>query len=229
MAALIEQSLIFPVLGLFGPCVAAIIVVWASRGRLGLAQLGSKFRLSRALLPWCLVAALLPLVLLVPVWLLHAAWWAASRFEVEPLSLLGLTLAVLIIGEEIGWRGFLLPYFLERYSPLTSSLIVGIVWALWHLPNFVLPSFPHHGLPFSAFVIMTVGFSVLFTWFYVNTAGSLVIAVIFHAALNLFSLSDMEPSRVYWLKAIVYSLAALATTLVIGKSRSRPNTSKLAT
>jgi len=228
LAALIEQSLIFPVLGLFGPCVAAIIVIWASRGRSGLAQLGNKFRLTRALLPWCLVAALLPLVLLVPIWLLHAAWWTPSRVAVEPLSFLGLTLAVLIVGEEIGWRGFLLPYFLERYSPLISSLIVGIVWAVWHLPNFLLPNFPHHGLPFTAFVIMTLGFSVLFTWFFMNTAGSLVIAVIFHAALNLFSLSGLEPARVYWLKAAVYSLAALAATWVIGRSRSWPNTSKSA-
>ena len=122
LAALIEQSMVFPLLALFGPCVAAIIVLYVSRGRVGLAQLGSKFRLSRALVAWCILAALLPLVLLMPLWLLHVWWWGGIGFKLSALSLLSLVVAVLIVGEEVGWRGFLLPYLLQRYPPLTSSL-----------------------------------------------------------------------------------------------------------
>ena len=207
LAALIGQSMVFPLLALFGPCVAAMVVLYASRGWAGLAQLGSKFRLSRALVVWCIVAALLPLILLLPIWLLHSWLWGAIRFEVAALSLLSLVLAVLIVGEEVGWRGFLLPYLMQHYAPLTSSLIVGVVWALWHLPNFLLPNYPHYGLPFSGFVVLALAFSVLFTWFYINTRGSLVVAVIFHAALNVFSLAGVEPLRQYWLKAFVYSVA----------------------
>lgn len=219
LAALIGQSMALPLLALFGPCVAALIVLYASRGRAGIAQLGRKFRLSRALVLWLILAALLPLLLLVPFWLLHAWWWGAIGFKLSALSLLSLVVAVLIVGEEVGWRGFLLPYLLERYSPLTSSLIVGVVWAVWHLPNFLLPNYPHFGLPFSAFVVMTLAFSVLFTWLHLNTAGSLVIAVIFHAALNLFSLAGVEPSRQYWLKAVVYTVAALVVSRVMRKHR----------
>jgi membrane protease YdiL (CAAX protease family) len=217
LAALIGQSMVFPLLALFGPCVAAIIVLYVSRGRAGLSRLGSKFRLSRSLVVWCILAALLPLVLLVPFWLLHVWWWGAIEFELSPLSLLSLVVAVLIIGEEVGWRGFLLPYLLQRRTPFMSSVIVGLVWAVWHLPNFLLPHYPHYGLPLSAFVVMTLAFSVLFTWLYLNTAGSLVIAVIFHASLNLFSLAGVEPSRQYWLKAAVYILAALVVSSVMRK------------
>lgn len=219
LAALIGRSMIFPLLALFGPCVAALIVLYASRGRTGLTQLGRKFRLSRILVPWGILAALLPLVLLVPLWLLHKWWWGDIEFEVSALSILSLVVAVLIVGEEIGWRGFLLPYLLQRYSPLTSSLMVGLVWAIWHLPNFLLPKYPHYGLPFSAFMLMTLAFSVLFTWLCLNTAGSLAIAVIFHAALNLFSLAGVEPIRQYWLKAMVYTLVALVVSTLLHKDR----------
>ncbi len=221
LAALIEQSMVFPLLALFGPCVAALIVLYASHGRAGLAQLGSKFRLSRSLIAWCILAALLPLALLVPLWLLHVWWWGGIGFELSALSLLSFVVAVLILGEEVGWRGFLLPYLLHRYPPLTSAMIVGLVWAIWHLPNFLLPNYPHYGLPLLAFVLMTLAFSVLFTWLYLNTAGSLVIAVIFHASLNLFSLAGVEPSRQYWLKAVVYTVAAVVVSTVMRKYRRR--------
>ena len=62
-----------------------------------------------------------------------------------------------------------------------------------------------------------MAFSVLFTWLYLNTAGSLVIALIFHASLNLFSLAGVEPSRQYWLKAAVYTAAALVVSSVMRK------------
>lgn len=214
-AALIRQSMVFPLLALFGPCVAAIVVLYASQGREGLTQLGNKFRLSWALAPWCTLAALLPIILLFPLWLFHSWFWGSIRFEVSPVSLLSLVVAVFIVGEEIGWRGFLLPHLLKRYPPLISSLIVGLIWAAWHLPNFLLPNYPHYGLPFAAFAAMTVAFSTLFTWFHLNTSGSLLVAVIFHAALNLFSLAAIEPSRQYWLKAFVYGVAAVIAVAVM--------------
>ncbi|MEQ1761822.1 MAG: CPBP family intramembrane glutamic endopeptidase [Pyrinomonadaceae bacterium] len=208
-AALIDQSILFPLLALFGPAVAAIIVHTAMRQTSVAVELKNRLRVSPRLLAWCILAVLLPFALLFPVWLLHTWWWGAIDFKLNQLSLLSIVVAVLIVGEELGWRGFLLPYLLQRYSPVTSSLIVGIIWAVWHLPNFLIPSFPHYGLPFSAFVLMTIAFSMLFTWFHLRTNGSLVVAVIFHAALNLFSLAGVEPSREYWLRAVIYSVIAL--------------------
>lgn len=218
LAALIDQSILFPLLALFGPTVAAIIIRTAM-GRSSVAvEFKNRFRLSPGLLVWCILAVLLPFALLFPMWLLNTWWSGVDDLKLNQLSLLSFVVAVLIVGEEIGWRGFLLPYLLQRYSPVTSSLIVGIVWAFWHLPNFLVPSYPHYGLPFTAFVLMTIAFSMLFTWFHLKTDGSLVIAIIFHAALNLFSLSGVEPSREYWLKAIVYSVTALVVYGVTNSS-----------
>lgn len=213
-APLIDQNILFPLLALFGPAVAAIIVLKTTRGTSGLVELMNRFRMSPALLAWCVLAVLLPFALLFPTWLLHNCLWEATDFQLNQLSLLSIIVSVLIIGEEVGWRGLLLPYLLKQYSPVTSSLMVGIVWAVWHLPNFLIPSFPHYGLPFSAFVLLTTAFSMLFTWFHLRTNGSLVVAVIFHAALNLFSLGGVEPSREYWLRAVIYSVIALVVYVV---------------
>lgn len=208
-AALIDRSFLFPLLALFGPAVAAIVVHKSMDQTSGSLELKSRFRLSPALLVWCIFAVLLPLALLFAVWLLHNGSFGPIDFTLNHISFLSIVVAVLIVGEELGWRGFLLPYLLQRYSPFTSSLLVGVIWAVWHLPNFLMPSYPHYGLPFSAFGLMTIAFSMLFTWFHLKTEGSLIIAIIFHAALNLFSLSGVEPSREYWLRAVIYSVTAL--------------------
>ncbi len=217
-AALIDHNILFPLLALFGPAVATIIVHRAIRQTSGAVGFKNRFRLSPAILAWCILAVLLPLAILFPVWLLHNWWWGAIDFKLNQITMLSIVVAILIIGEEVGWRGFLLPYLLQRYSTVTSSLIVGIVWAVWHLPNFLMPGFPHYGLPFSAFVLMTIAFSMLFTWFHLRTNGSLVVAVIFHAALNLFSLGGVEPSREYWLRAVTYTVAAFVVYGVTSSS-----------
>jgi uncharacterized protein len=71
-----------------------------------------------------------------------------------------------------------------------------------------MPEYPHHGLPFTAFLILVAAQSVLFTWLYLRTDGSLTVAVVFHAALNLFALKLLDPATEYWLRAGVYAVAA---------------------
>ncbi len=217
LALLIDYSLALPLLGLFGPAVAAIVVIWASEGRTGLAKLVARFKPSRPLLPWIVVAILLPVFMLGPMWLLNWWWWGYTSFQIGKLSMIGFLLAVLIVGEEIGWRGFLLPHFLKRHGPFASALVVGEIWALWHLPNFLLPAYPHYGISFFVFVIIAISYSVLFTWFYLKTGGSLLLATIFHAALNLLSLGGIDPGREYWIRGAVYAVLALAAGAVIRK------------
>ena len=221
LAAMGERSLVFPLIALFGPTFGACVVLPATEGGAGIRRLLACFRVRRADLPWLAVALLLPLALTVPVWLLGSVAQASLDFRLTPLSAVSFVLAALIVGEEVGWRGFALPHLLRRQSALVASLIVGIVWAFWHLPNFLLPGFPHRGLPFPAFVLMVVAYSVLFAWLYCRTAGSLTVAVVFHAAINLVSLADLDPSRQYWLRAAVYSTCALAVVLLGGLGSER--------
>jgi CAAX protease family protein len=80
------------------------------------------------------------------------------------------------VGEEIGWRGFALPRLLEKYSALAASLILGSVWAIWHLPLILVDDFTAHG------AFMPVIAAILFTWISQNAKGSVLLAILMHAS-----------------------------------------------
>jgi membrane protease YdiL (CAAX protease family) len=84
-------------------------------------------------------------------------------------------------GEEIGWRGYVLPRLQVRHGALAASLIVGVIWGLWHLPKFLAPG---NTTPFWLFMIKTMTDAVLYTWLFNNTRGSLLLTTILHAAGN---------------------------------------------
>lgn len=84
-------------------------------------------------------------------------------------------------GEEMGWRGYVLPRLQAKHSALVSSLILGVIWALWHLPRYLAPENT------SLFVLGTLKIlaePILYTWLYNNTKGSLLLTTIMHAAGN---------------------------------------------
>ena len=212
-------SLLLPLLGLFGPLVGAVAVVEALHGREGLNGLRRRFAVRGRHVKWLAVALGLPPVLLIPVWLLEQYAGFTTPLALGPITGMSVALAFLVVGEEVGWRGFALPQLLERWPALWSGIGVGVVWALWHLPNFFLPGYPHQGLPFAAFLALVVSYSILFTWLHRRTEGNLSVAVVFHAALNLFSLAEVDPVRQYWWKAFAYGLAALLVTMAGGLRR----------
>jgi membrane protease YdiL (CAAX protease family) len=89
------------------------------------------------------------------------------------------------LAEDIGWRGYILPKMRERMTALNASLIIGVVWAVWHLPYFIFPGWnaATGNIPFHWFALLTTSWSVLFAWVYVNTE-SILMPVLFHAAIN---------------------------------------------
>ena len=89
------------------------------------------------------------------------------------------------LGEELGWRGFALPRMQARNSALKASLIIGILWGCWHLPLWLTGTESHPISLFGPFVVAVIASSVIYTWLYNNTGGSLLIIVLYHAASNL--------------------------------------------
>lgn len=90
------------------------------------------------------------------------------------------------LAEDIGWRGYILPKLGARVGLLNASLIIGVIWALWHLPFFLLPQGAQvvGGIPFIWFALLTTGWSVLFAWVFTNTRESILLPVLYHAAIN---------------------------------------------
>jgi uncharacterized protein len=106
-----------------------------------------------------------------------------------PLFLIGQIAFTLYSGplaEEAGWRGFALPRLQQRFGALTSSLILGVLWACWHLP-FYGQAGGGAGIPFPAYAALVLVVSIFITWIYNNTGGSLLLCVLAHFSFNASS------------------------------------------
>ena len=126
--------------------------------------------------------------------------------------------------EELGWRGFALTELLARRSAVTSALIIGIPWGLVHI-GLVLPGQMNAGTSWLATILFLIGLSVVLTWFYIRTGGSLIFPILYHAAQNFFVFLNggMAISQSLWLLAIVtLALAMLILVLAGPNMESRP-------
>lgn len=106
----------------------------------------------------------------------------------NPYYIIGLYIFITFLGgplgEELGWRGFLLPRLQNKTNPFCASIIIGFIWTFWHWPLFFIPGTAQHEIPFILFLLEFVCFATLITWVYNKTNGSLLLTILFHAALN---------------------------------------------
>ncbi len=148
---------------------------------------------------WYLVVILGPAAFslaVAGVYVMLGGSWAGAAppaLREGPLMLLPLFLVILTLtdglGEELAWRGFALPRLLTRYNALVASLILGVLWALWHLPLVWTEGAPMYQLPIWLFLLDITAKAVLFTWVFLHTRGSVLLAMLLHAATNLFVVS----------------------------------------
>jgi membrane protease YdiL (CAAX protease family) len=169
-----------------GPLIAALVVSGIAEGWPGMRELLGRIVRVRFGLQWYAVIFGLPVVLCAvaltivagfgqPVALPSAAAWRElpDRF-IFIFLFIGL-------GEEPGWRGFALPCLQKRHTPFMASLILAPVWALWHLP-LMGNEFPAPVIP--AFLISLLGGTLIQTWLFNRTRGSVLAQMLFHATVN---------------------------------------------
>lgn len=183
------------VVGSFGPAVAGGVVTWLDGESVrAWARQIVRWRVAPR---WYLAALFLPLLVVS----LASVGLVILDTDVDPslisgrLSLVvGSYVFVALVGggnEEPGWRGFALPRLQNRYAPVPATLLLGVVWAFWHLP--LLPADPDtvYGLVWLAAegptivlrILNIVGFAFLLTWIY-NGTGSVLLALLLHAGIN---------------------------------------------
>jgi membrane protease YdiL (CAAX protease family) len=130
------------------------------------------------------------------------------------------------LGEEIGWRGFLLPVLLRRNGALAASFVLAVVWALWHLPVDLYAGFLVKGPgAFVARLVWTLPMTILFTWIFLNAKGSLLVAVFLHASIGMLSeigFSNYSSSLTVFF--VFTTMAALAVAASSPVFRARPRT-----
>lgn len=162
-----------------GPMLAAVLLVWRKEGVTGVRRLGASLASPGRGLYW--IAALT-----VPIFFLYWGWDVSN--ETISLSELSVRFASLLfftgIGEEVGWRGFVLPRFQARMNALASSALLVLPWALWHLPRLITQrdQAPEHLV---AWVIVMLFVSIILTWFFNSSGGSLLVPGLFHSTYDV--------------------------------------------
>lgn len=218
----------------WSPIIAAFTVLALTRGWAGVGDLLRSIVRWRVGLRWYAVALLLPVAITLVAFYLNALLFGgrtptAADFAglyALPFVFLSTTLIKGPFTEEPGWRGFLLPRLQSNYSPLVASLVVGFIWASWHLP--LLLSDPSGQRPPLQFFVLVVAQSVVFTWVYNGTRGSVLLVILMHAMTNSF-LSLLAPtvldSAVYglfwWVQAALWWVVALAVIALTGMAGDR--------
>jgi membrane protease YdiL (CAAX protease family) len=183
-----------------GPTIAALLVAVLIGGET-LGRLLSGFSLRLATARWIALAVLLPLALItIAIGLSVVGMGGATPLiTAGVLGAIGAEwLRVVLLGgpleEELGWRGFALPRLQLRWSAWNAALLLGLLCGLWHLPLYLVPGTgqfesvagdPAAGVPLiAAFVLWTIGLSVVFAWLFNASHGSLIVVILFHASVN---------------------------------------------
>lgn len=221
----------------WGFIILSLWMTWITLGKEAMMTLLKRFLIWRVNWKWYLVAVLLlPALQFVSV--LLTIWLGAAPVDfsnpmirkVVPLSAPLLVLVVpwfiyemLTNGEEIAWRGYVLPRLQTRYSALLSSLIVGVIWSVWHLPKFYGTG-SSGGRSFGWFTVFCLAAAVLYTWLYNNSHGSLLLVTLFHAANNtagmFLPVSFAVPGGILSNRmTVLYVIAAIVVAILTGSAR----------
>ncbi len=226
-------AIVFGALGLFGPAFAEIILISRTHEKEDWRDYWHRvFDIRRIGKRWHLVIWLTFPVLNAVSLLLSTysgshlpAFETAKNLLSEPWRILPYAIFILFFGplpEELGWRGYALDGLQARFNALVSSLILGAIWALWHVPLFFMKgTFQHDQLRFDSlnfctFIFGTVIISILFTWIYNNTNRSTLSAILFHFVINFSGelFSPTEQARLYSL--ILVTVLSLIVIVIWG-------------
>jgi len=219
----------------WSPNLAAVIVTAAIGGSAGVRELLSGFLKWRVRLVWYLIAIVVPIALgfaVARIYYLLASRPAGVLSSFNLTTFLGTVLNHLFrgpLGEEVGWRGFALPRLQARYSALKSSLILGFVVVVWHVPTFFIQGLSGTALLvfIISFVVALMSFTVVMTWLYNHTGSSLLLATLMHLSFNVaLTLAVVPLEMQVAIVAGLYLVLALVVTLVARPNRLLQQTQK---
>jgi membrane protease YdiL (CAAX protease family) len=189
------ELLILP--GVITPAIVALWLTWRQEGS------GAVVALTQRVLQWQVPVRWYTFALgyMVAVKLSTAAIHLLATGTWPTVVAPGLVLLMVIgtfisapvqAGEEVGWRGYALPRLTARMGARFASLVLGVLWALWHLPLFYVAGTPYYGQSLSLYVLQVTAISVAMAWLYFRTGGSLLLVMLMHAAVN--NTKDVVPS-----------------------------------
>jgi membrane protease YdiL (CAAX protease family) len=218
-------DLVLRVLGSSAPSALAILLVARLHGRAEVRRLLRRLLMGRVAVVWYVAIVAITALAVVAVWVSTLFGFPTPVVAVTVPGVLSVFLFSIFpgsaLGEELGWRGFALPRLQASRSALAASLIVGPVWGTYHLPLFLLGNPTRPFALFLPFALSCVIMSVFYTWMYNGTRGSLLLAVLLHAATNLplsivFAPLERHVLPAYWIYVGMLALAAAVLVIRAG-------------
>jgi len=213
-------------LGTFAPGLVATMLTARSQGNAGVRDLFGRI-VRGPIAPRLVVFAVtwMAAIKLTAALIHRLAFGGWPRFGTESFALLPFAIALstpVQAGEELGWRGYALPRMADRIGLAAASVVLGVIWAVWHLPLFFLAGADTQGQSFPLFLTQVIAASVALAWVFTNSRGGLLLPMLLHAAIN--NTKDIVPSatpgaadvfsfhasRIAWIGATLLWISALA-------------------
>lgn len=218
-SALAPAAQMLVLIGVFAPALVALALTAREDGRLGTNALLRRVVAFPSQARWYVFAlGFFALVKLVVASLQHVATGMWPALGQIPFYLLLAAIAIstpVQAGEEIGWRGYALPRLTQRLGLPFASIVLGVLWACWHLPFFFIPGSDNAGQSFPVYLLAVTALSVVMAWLYWRTNGSLFIVMLMHAAVDNEALVVPSPSHLVNPFSLQATLAAWLTATVL--------------
>lgn len=191
----ISKFLVFFFAGVYGPTAGALLTSVSFDGFTGVLNLLKKLFIWKIPLKIYLYLIVLPIIFVV-IGIVQYDLFIADIGSFDKMAFLSIPLVLWAgfyagpLGEELGWRGFLLPEFQKGFSNLKSAVFIGIIWFAWHTPLFWAPfgtlvsGEPITFFPIITYFMMLICLSVIITWLVINSKGSVLVALLFHLSIN---------------------------------------------
>ncbi len=212
----------------YGPFLSVFIVSWIEKGGEGIREMMGDYRIGKVK-PFWLLASLSPWIFFivagVAVTLMGESFPSLDSFgfiqygnSSVHLPFIGAWLLWILtfgVGEETGWRGFMLPRLQEEHNALMSSMILGFVWCFWHAPVFLYnPNF--QAFSFIGTIMWAVGLmfgSVFLAWLFNSCEGSITLVALWHGTFNTFSAAAGQSTST--VSAIITMLVMVSTVVIV--------------
>ena len=189
----------------FGPTIAAFLLTAITEGKSGVKALWGRFWNRNLSIKWLLVSLFffegLGLVANLVARIVDGQPYPIVDAPNPLWTIIPLFLQMFVttgMGEEFGWRGYVLPRFQAKWNALTSSIILGLIWASWHIQAFFIPGLPLYQRNFLEYVPGIILASIVYTWIFNNTKGSVLAAALIHTAVNTSVVSTQSSPWYYY-------------------------------
>ncbi|TJY38070.1 CPBP family intramembrane glutamic endopeptidase [Pontimicrobium aquaticum] len=172
------------ILSVLTPTILALIYTLFTKGKKGVHQLFIKQTVKKISFKWILVS-LLGIPLIASLAMLSLYSFDISKFALRTTQLMPQIIVIIVIalGEEYGWRGFLLPRLMNKFNPFYSNVILGLIWGIWHFPAYLIGTGVPLNMNFMVFLIWVILASLFIGWVYYYTK-SVLTSILIHISAN---------------------------------------------